>query len=128
LLDSGALVEFEGSRYRANASHNAGIIYHEYGHHITRHTADFRANRLHSPEAQDNRKAALDEGICDYWAATMLNAPHIWAWHKRHDNEYVHPRSLVSHKTMGEFDPAPKADPHANGTIFAAALWDRGHG
>ena len=33
-------------------------------------------------------------------------------------------RSLVSRKTMDDFDCAPKADPHANGTIWAAALWD----
>jgi poly-gamma-glutamate capsule biosynthesis protein CapA/YwtB (metallophosphatase superfamily) len=124
LLDSGALVVLAGCRYRANASHNAGIIYHEYGHHITRHTADFRANLFCAPDQQDNRKAALDEGICDYWAAAMLGTPHIWAWHKRHDNEHVHARSLTSLKTMDEFDPAPQADSHANGTIYAAALWD----
>jgi len=45
-LKHGALVEAAGGRYRHNASHNAGIIYHEYGHHIVRHTADFRANNL----------------------------------------------------------------------------------
>src|SRR5262249_575289 len=43
LWEHGALAEAAGRGYRANASHNAGIIYHEYGHHITRHTADFRA-------------------------------------------------------------------------------------
>ena len=32
LLEHGALVEAAGGRYRANASHNAGILYHEYGH------------------------------------------------------------------------------------------------
>lgn len=124
LLHHGALVEAAGGRYRANASHNAGIIYHEYGHHIVRHTADLRANRLRSPERQDNRKTALDEGTCDYWTATMLGVPHIWAWHRRHDHEVVHPRSLVSSKTLADFDSGPKADPHANGTIWASALWD----
>ena len=124
LLDGGALVELAGCSYRANASHNAGIIYHEYGHHISRHTADFMANRLRKPHRQDNRKAAIDEGLCDYWAAAMLATPHIWALHRRHDAEHRHPRSLASCKTMDDFDPAKEADPHLNGTIWGAALWD----
>jgi capsule synthesis protein PGA_cap/fungalysin metallopeptidase (M36) len=124
LLDHGALVEVTGKRYRANAAHNAGILYHEYGHHITRHTADFRANALRRPQRQNNRKIAMDEGTCDYWAATMLDTPHIWAWHRRHDEQEVHPRSLTSPKTMEDYDAGPGADPHANGTIWGAALWD----
>jgi len=111
-------------RYRANASHNAGILYHEYGHHVTRHTADLRANALRSPERQDNRKSALDEGTCDYWAATMLGTPHIWAWHRHHSPDEIHPRSLASRKTMDDYDAGPQADPHANGTVWGGALWD----
>jgi hypothetical protein len=124
LLQYGALVEAAGGPYRANASHNAGIIYHEYGHHLTRHTADFRANALRPPTRQNNRKVAIDEGTCDYFAATMLDTPHIWAWHLRHDDEVIHPRSLSSSKTMADYDMSPAADAHANGTIWAAALWD----
>ena len=128
LLHYGALVEQTGglyrARYRANASHNAGIIYHEYGHHITRHTADFQANALRPPDQQKNRKSAIDEGTCDYWAAAMLGTPHIWAWHQRHDEQKIHPRSLSSSKTMADYDSGPKADEHLNGTIWGAALWD----
>jgi hypothetical protein len=124
LLHHGALVELAGSRYRANASHNPGIIYHEYGHHLTRHTADFRANALRDPLKQDNRKTAMDEGTCDYFAAVMLDTPHIWASHRHHDKKERHPRSLTSRKTMRDFDHGPKADPHSNGTIWGAALWD----
>jgi len=124
LLYHGALVERAGGRYRANASHNAGIIYHEYGHHITRHTADFQANALRSPNRQKNRKAPIDEGTCDYWAAAMLGTPHIWAWHRRHDEQEIHPRSLSSSKTMADYDYRPEADEHLNGTIWGAALWD----
>jgi hypothetical protein len=124
LLQYGALVEAAGGPYRANASHNAGILYHEYGHHITRHTADYRANALQLPNQQDNRKVAVDEGTCDYWAATMLGTPNIWAWHLRHDEQVTHPRSLSSSKTMVDFDTSPTADAHANGTIWGAALWD----
>jgi hypothetical protein len=124
LLEHGALVETAGGRYRANASHNPGIIYHEFGHHITRHTADLCANARRHPHRQDNRKTALDEGVSDYWAATLLETPHIWAFHHRHDGQVVHPRSLVSGKTMADYDAGPRADPHANGTIWAAMLWD----
>ncbi len=124
LLNYGALVEAAGGRYRTNASHNPGILYHEFGHHIARHTADFRANALLPREQQDNRKTALDEGFADYWAATMMDTPHIWACHHRHDARTVHRRSLVSKKTMADFVPGSKADPHENGTIWAATLWD----
>jgi hypothetical protein len=124
LVHYGALAEIAGGPYRANASHNAGILYHEYGHHLTRHTADFQVNARRHPTRQKNRKLAIDEGTCDYWAATMLGTPHIWAWHLRHDDQVMHPRSLSSSKTMADYDMSPGADAHANGTIWAAALWD----
>jgi hypothetical protein len=124
LSEHGALVQFAGGRYRANASHNAGILYHEYGHHITRHTADFRLNALSRAERQNNQKAAIDEGTCDYWAAAMLGTPHIWILHHRHDHAQIHPRSLTSPKTMAHYDHGDAADPHANGTIWGAALWE----
>ena len=124
LLAHGALAELTGQTYRANASHNPGIIYHEYGHHICRHTADLRVNALRPVYMQDNRKTALDEGTADYWAASMLDSPHIWAFHHGHDGDDVHPRSLVSPKTMADYDHSRSADAHANGTIWACALWD----
>ena len=124
LLSSGAMVEAAGRPYWHNAAHNAAILYHEYGHHIVRHTADVRANAWRPPDRQSNRKAAIEEGTCDYWAAAMLGTPHIWAWHRRHDEREVHPRSLTSAKTMADYDFGPKADPHPNGTIWAAGLWD----
>jgi len=123
LLEHGALVEASGGRYRANASHNAGVIYHEYGHHVTRHTADFRANILRPSDQQNNGKTAMDEGTCDYWAAAMLGTPHIWILHRRHDDHEVHVRSLTSLKTMDDYDTGPRADVHTNGTIWGAALW-----
>src|SRR5262249_2791760 len=97
---------------------------HEYGHHITRHTADLMANTLRPAERQHNRKTALDEGVCDYWAAAMLSTPHIWCWHQRHDDEQIHPPSLSTASRMADFDRRPTADPHANGTIWGTALWD----
>ena len=124
LTEYGALVEAAGDRYRTNASHNAGILYHEFGHHLTNHTADFRGNSLRRAGRKNNRKTAMDEGTCDYFTAVMLGTPHIWALHRRHDAIETHRRSLVSKKTMKDFDPAPTADPHANGTIWGSALWE----
>jgi len=124
LTEHGALAEFVGGRYRCNASHNAGTIYHEYGHHLTRHTADFRANAMKAPHRQCNYKTDLDEAFCDYLAATLMNSPHIWAFHHQHDAEKVHRRSLVSTKTMVDYDDRRHADAHDNGTILASTLWD----
>ncbi len=60
----------------------------------------------------------------DYLAATMMQTPHIWAFHQRHDAERTNRRSLSSSMTMSDFDPGRKADAHTNGTIWGAALWD----
>jgi hypothetical protein len=54
----------------------------------------------------------------------MLGTPHIWAWHQRHDEQQIHPRSLSSSKTMADYDYRPEADEHLNGTIWGAPLWD----
>lgn len=124
LLRSGAIVEAAGRPYWSNAAHNGAILYHEYGHHIMRHTADIQVNALRPPGQQRNRKAAIDEGTSDYWAAVMLGTPHIWAWHRLHDDQEIHPRSLASPKTIADYDSSPQANPHTNGTIWAAALWD----
>ena len=122
-LPTGALARYAGKSYRHNTGHNAGTIYHEYGHHIHRHTADFRANGLRLLQQQSNRKVSMDEGTSDYWAAVMLGTPHIWAWHRRHDDVSVHRRSLTSPITMADYDHSDEADPHVNGTIWAASLW-----
>jgi hypothetical protein len=122
-LVTGALAQRVGKSYRHNTGHNAGTIYHEYGHHVHRHTADFRANNLRPPVEQSNRKVSMDEGTCDYWAAAMLDTPHIWAWHRRHDEVSLHRRSLTSLVTMADYDYSEHADPHVNGTIWAAGLW-----
>jgi len=79
---------------------------------------------LRPRDDQDNRKSPIDEGTCDYWAATMLGTPHIWAWHQAHNDRVVHPRSLTSKKGMSDYDHDRSADPHLNGTIWGAALWD----
>lgn len=124
LLDDGALAEAAGRPYRHNASHNGAILYHEYGHHLTRHTADFMGNAQRPATLQENLKPSLEEGICDYWVATRLDSAHIWAWHRGPGVDGVHGRSLNARRTIDDFDDAPDADPHRNGTIWAAALWE----
>ena len=121
LARGGALAQLVGGPYRANASHNPGIILHEYGHHISRHTADFRANWLRPPGQQSNRKTGIDEGCADYWTAVMLGTPHIWFFHHPTDPAAPHRRSLTSTRTLAD---TRRADPHAVGTVWAAALWD----
>ncbi len=124
LTREGALARLVGGAYRANASHNPAIIYHEYGHHLCRHTADFRANRLRPRDQQSNAKSALDEGTADYFAAALLGTPHIWFFHHRDDDARPHRRCLTSGRTMRSFVRGPDGDAHANGTIWAAALWE----
>ncbi|MGC4087523.1 MAG: CapA family protein [Polyangiaceae bacterium] len=122
-LEHGALVALAGSHYRANAAHNAGILYHEFGHHLTRHTADLQGNAQRRPERQSNVKCALDEAIADYFTAALLETPHIWALHQRHDDVVMHARSLSIRRHAREFVEGRSADPHSNGSIVASALW-----
>jgi hypothetical protein len=124
LLSHGVLSKYHGTKYRHNASHNAGIIYHEYGHHLNRHTADYQGNRFRDGGRQTNRKSAIDEGTSDYWAATVLGDPHIWVLSRKTSESRLHPRDLRSSKTVQEIDRAIVGDPHEAGTIWAAALWD----
>ena len=115
---------FDGRTYLHQTSHNPAIIYHEYAHHIVRHTADFRCNNQRLPHKQSNAKCWLDEGTCDYFAAAMLGHGGIYRWH-RAGLSPAHPlfRNLEPGRTMAEFDSAPHPDPHFNGTIWATILW-----
>ncbi len=120
----GWLPRVAGEPYSSNAAHNAGLIYRQYGHHIARHTADFRASALRAPNRQNNVKTTTDSAISDYWAAALLGTPHILCGHRRHDAQSIHPRSLTTGVTMADFDHANDAKPRRNGTILAATLWD----
>src|SRR5204863_2291405 len=48
--------------YLRNAAHNPAIVYHEFGHHLCRHTADFRLNAERRPRNQRNGKVGVEEG------------------------------------------------------------------
>lgn len=104
--------------------HNAGIIYHEVGHHICRHTADFRLNALLPPDRQTNRKVSLDEGSCDFISAALLDCPDLFGWHRAQVPEWQMNRRCLSNRwTMAHFHGGRRRDPHADGSIWASALW-----
>jgi len=102
--------------YLRNAAHNPAIIYHEWGHHLCRHTADFRCNADRRPRKQRNGKPGVEEGICDYFAAALLGSGRPYGWYRadrgrRRDLDRLRP-------AVREF-----GDPHAIGAAWAAALW-----
>jgi len=76
------------------------------------------------PHKQSNAKCWLDEGTCDYFAATMLGHGGIYCWH-RAGLPPAHPlfRNLEPGRAIAEFDSSPHPDPHFNGTIWATILW-----
>lgn len=113
-----------GKPYLHQPSHNPAILYHEYGHHVVRHTADFRCNAQRRPDRQSNAKSWLDEGTCDYFTAVMVGHSGFFAW-QRAGLPAAHPRcrNLEPGRVLAEFDDTPQADPHYNGTIWATLLW-----
>ncbi|MCQ4040675.1 hypothetical protein ACFOSC_22215 [Streptantibioticus rubrisoli] len=119
-----AFVPGTGTPYFHAPAHNAAIVYHEVGHHICRHTADFRANRLRPPDDQHSGKVALDEGTADFLTALLLGTPDIYGWHRRHIPQWdPRRRQLDARWTMAYLRPKSGGHAHANGTIWASALW-----
>ncbi|MFD7897024.1 hypothetical protein [Streptomyces sp. NPDC059743] len=114
----------DGSRYFHAPAHNAAIICHEVGHHLCRHTADFRLNRLRPPAQQTNLKIALDEGTADVFTAILLGTPDIYGWHRGAIAEWdQRRRKLQPRWTMAHFLGGRDQDPHADGTVWASACW-----
>jgi hypothetical protein len=113
-----------GGRYFHAPAHNTAIIYHEVGHHVCRHTADFRLNRLRPAWGQTNKKTALDEGTADVLTAVLLDDADIYGWHRG----MIAPgeprrRRLDPRWTMAHFQGGPGRDPHTDGTVWASACW-----
>ncbi|MCQ4079570.1 hypothetical protein NGB36_02870 [Streptomyces sp. RB6PN25] len=111
-------------RYFNVPAHNCAIICHEVGHHICRHTADFRLNRLRPATSQSNGKTAIDEGTADAITAILLGTPDIYAWHRGFIAEWdQRRRKLHPRWTMAQFRGGHDQDPHADGTVWASACW-----
>ncbi|MEU1627638.1 hypothetical protein ABZ746_20365 [Streptomyces sp. NPDC020096] len=119
-----AFVPGPGTPYFHAPAHNPAIVCHEVGHHICRHTADFRVNRLRPPDDQHSGKVALDEGTADFLTALLLGTPDIYGWHRAHIPEWdPRRRKLDARWTMAFLRPKSGGHAHANGTIWASALW-----
>jgi hypothetical protein len=111
-------------RYFRAPAHNSAIVCHEVGHHVCRHTADFRLNRLRPADQQTNRKRAVDEGTADVITAMLLGTPDIYGWHRhRVPQTDQRRRKLDPRWTMAYFQGGRHSDPHADGTIWASACW-----
>ena len=112
------------SRYFHAPAHNNAIIYHEVGHHLCRHTADFRLNRLRNARGPAPTMVALDEGTADAVTAILLGTPDIYGWHRRHIPVSDQRRRMLDARwTMAHFRGGREADPHADGTVWASACW-----
>jgi hypothetical protein len=120
----GAFIQAADRRYFAAPAHVVAIIVHELGHHLTRHTADFRINERRPPLAQANHKIPLDEGTADYLAAALLGTSDIYGWHRGSTPPTAQARRCLDGPwTMAAFRGGHDTDPHLDGTVWAAALW-----
>lgn len=103
--------------YLQNAAHNPATIYHEFGHHLGRHTADFRLNTERPPDQQRNGKTAVEEGICDYFTAALLGSGRPYGSYRPSRGERRDPGNMIRR-------PVPEdADAHAAGASWSAAFW-----
>lgn len=108
------------SSYLRNSAHNPATIVHEYGHHLCRHTADFRLNSERAPGDQRNGKTGPEEGVCDMLAAICLGTGRPYGWQRpergaRRDPEVARPPIQEG------------ADAHAVGARWSTAFWRTRH-
>jgi len=103
--------------YLRNAAHNPATIYHEFGHHICRHTADLRINAERRPDRQRNGKPGVEEGICDYVAASLLGSGRPYGWFRSSRGERRDPEH--AQRRVVEADD----DEHALGAVWAGGFW-----
>lgn len=113
-----------GQRYFHAPAHDPAIICHELGHHLCRHTADFRLNQLRDPAAQTNHRSPIEEGTADFVAAILCDSADIYGWHRGHVPPYEKlRRCLDTPWTMADYLGGSEKDPHADGVVWASALW-----
>ncbi|MDP9335408.1 MAG: hypothetical protein M3Q30_19170 [Actinomycetota bacterium] len=104
--------------YLRNAAHNPAIVYHEFGHHLCRHTADFRLNAERAPGKQRNGKTGIEEGVCDYFAAVLLGSGRPYGWYRADRGRRRDPE-LPRHASERD----GRSDAHAVGATWAGAWW-----
>ena len=104
--------------YLRNAAHNPAIIAHELGHHLCRHTADFRLNDERPPGEQRNGKPGVEEGVCDYFTAALLDTGKPYGWYRADGG-----RRRDVHELREASERDSDADAHGEGAPWAAAWW-----
>ena len=121
---AGFIPTSDTDRYFRAPAHIPAIVCHEVGHHVCRHTSDFRLNRLRPPRQQTNKKTAVDEGTADVITAILLGTPDIYGWHRCSIPQTEQRRRKLDPRwTMAHFQGGPHSDPHADGTVWASACW-----
>ena len=103
------------------------IVLHEFMHSVNHYVV---------PGLGDSWEAsALDEGLCDYFAASFGNDPHfrdyIGEWDATSYNPYTYPhylRPIITDRHYPEGMKEPyylngRADYHWDGVIFSSTLW-----
>lgn len=106
--------------YLRAASHNPATIYHEVGHHVVRHTADFRLNAERKSDEQHNGKPGVEEGWCDYLAAALLGTGRPYGWYRAQRGVRRDPASWSMSEREQPDDPS---DVYAVGARWAALWW-----
>jgi hypothetical protein len=106
--------------YLRNASHNPATIYHEYGHHLCRHTADFRLNAERRSAPQRNGKTGPEEGVCDFLAAVMLGTGRPYGWQRP-------ARGALRDPAVFRPPVDADADPHEVGARWSTVFWRTRH-
>ena len=122
--------------YLRSAAHNPATIYHELGHHLCRHTADFRLNAERAPAEQRNGKIGADEGVCDYLTASFLGTGRPYGWYRAERGERRDPdawRELdlapddahedISEDAHEDIQEHAHDDVHDEGARWAALWW-----
>jgi len=101
--------ELKFSANNRNWWESSDVVYHEYTHNIV---YKVYGNNFISDISQTNEAAAMDEGIADYYAAT-LNEDSAIEWVARDvDNDL----------TWSQFGQLPTN--HRRGQILSGAMWD----
>jgi hypothetical protein len=114
--------------YLRSAAHNPATIYHELGHHLCRHTADFRLNAERAPAEQRNGKIGADEGVCDYLTASFLGTGRPYGWYRaergeRRDPDAWRELDVVPEDAHGGIHEREHEDVHDLGARWAALWW-----
>lgn len=99
-----------------NSALDATVLAHEFGHLVN--------HRQMSPNSPTR---ALDEGLADFWAATINNTDTFGAWWAHNSSTPVQtgwvPRQAESQDVFPEHRAGGNAESHADGQMINWALW-----